>query len=106
MGLLILFDRLARMPIGEACDWTRAEARRLVGSMESVEAARLTALAGTGRDHGSHDWMLELMIPDNVGIDDVIQEPALRDFLGDLRLLGARPTVLIASDPLTLRPQR
>lgn len=74
--------------------------------MEAVEAARLTALAGTGRDHDGHDWMLELMISEGVVIDDAIQAPALRDFLGDLRLLGARPTVLIMSDPLTLRGHR
>ncbi len=63
-------------------------------------------VAGTGRDDDGHDWMLELMVPEGVAIDDVIQAPALRDFLGDLRLLGASPTVLRMSDPLTLRGPR
>jgi len=100
--LFVLFNDPAYLPPRDAASWIEAEAGVLVGRLSGVAGAHLTALEATGKYAHDHDWLLELRLHPDRQLDGVLDAPALREFVGDLRLLGAQPTVVVARDPIAL----
>ena len=48
------------------------------------------------------DWMLELHLQEGVDAHACVNAPGCVEWLGDLRLLGMRPAVVLVEDSTTL----
>lgn len=79
----------------------RAAGREEVGrllAIEGVRCAELTRLRDASPRYGRDwDWMLELHLTAGTDAHQCVDHHgACREWLGDLRLLGMRPSVLVA----------
>jgi hypothetical protein len=71
----------------------------------SSEEAQLTRIASASVRHGSEwSWLLELEVADPV--DQFVKRRPCADWLGDMRLLGMQPRVMVAADAVELDPGR
>jgi hypothetical protein len=96
--ILLFFGRPGRLSQAEIDTWAHARSRELVERLEGVAEANLTPLRPLGANGAAeHDWLLELRI-DSDDEHRRSRDRQLRDFLGDLRLLGTRPSVVVADD--------
>lgn len=102
MRLFVLFDDPTYLPAHEVAEWIRSEAGLLIDRLSAVAGAQLTPLQATGEYAHDHDWLLELRLERDRELDGVLAAPALREFVGDMRLLGTRPAVLVAGDSIAL----
>lgn len=100
--VLVLGMRPYHLTLEEAEAWMRTEAERL-GDVASIERVELVGLSGAP-DHvaAPWHWMLELQLRDGVDSTACLQQGACSDLLMDLRLLGMRPTVVVAGRADTL----
>jgi hypothetical protein len=104
--LVILWTRPYHLPADEADDWARRESARML-ALDGVEHGELARLhSGSARLVGEWDWMLELHLHDGVDGHACAEQPALADWLLDLRLLGMRPTIVISDSPTELTRER
>jgi hypothetical protein len=98
--LLVLWSHPPRLSAEEAERWTRAEVRALL-SGGAVRSAELTRLESASPRHGSDwRWMLELEVAGPVR--DCVESGPCAEWLGDLRLLGMRPAVVVADHAIGL----
>jgi hypothetical protein len=94
--LLIFWTRPQHLSAAEADAWVRGELRWLTG-LAGVERAQLTRLRpGSERFGAAHDWMLELHLTAGATPADCVEARPCAEWLGDLRLLGMSPAVLVA----------
>jgi hypothetical protein len=94
--LLIFWTQPQHLSVVEADAWVRGELRKVTG-ITGIERADLTRLrSGSERFGAPHDWMLELhLAPGSVPTECVESQPCA-EWLGDLRLPGMRPAVVVA----------
>ena len=96
--VLILWSRPGHLSISEADAWVRAELRKIT-TLTTVTAAELTPLGvGPERHACPYDWMLALELDD----DATIENGPCAEWLGDLRLLGMRPAVVVPGETVPL----
>jgi hypothetical protein len=100
--LVLIWSRPYQLSGEEAERWVRAESARLLG-LDAVERAELTRLSAASESHAQPwDWMLELHLVEGADARACADGAALRDWLGDLRLLGMRPQIVLAGECSTL----
>jgi hypothetical protein len=98
--LMVLWTRPYHLTAEEAERWARDEVRSLL-AVAAIRSAELTRLESASARHGSDwDWLLELEIA--LPARDVVDHGPCAEWLGDLRLLGVRPAVLLATDSIAL----
>jgi hypothetical protein len=92
--LLVLWSRPQHLTGEEAERWARAEARALLAH-DGVGTAVLARL-----EKSDWNWMLELEVtaPAHRWLD----RGPCAEWLGDLRLLGMRPVVMVVADAVDL----
>jgi hypothetical protein len=80
----------------EADGWMRSQAGAIadVEPVTRVEVSRLRSAAGGAG--GSWDWMIEIHCDGAEAAGRAARAEALRDLVGDLRLLGMRPRLVLA----------
>jgi hypothetical protein len=101
--LMVLWTRPSHLTAEEAERWARDEVRRLL-SADTVQGAELTRLGSASARHGSDwDWLLELEI--DLPARTTVDHGPCAEWLGDLRLLGMRPTVLLAAEHIALKDE-
>jgi hypothetical protein len=98
--LMILWTRPSHLTAEEAERWARDEVRALLEA-DAVRRAELTRLESASARHGCDwDWLVELEI--GLPARDTVDRGPCAEWLGDLRLLGMRPAVLLAAEGITL----
>jgi hypothetical protein len=96
--VLVLWSRPHHVSAEEAERWARSEVRALLAD-GAVRSAELTRLESASPRHACDwNWLLELEVADPVR--DCIDRGACAEWLGDLRLLGMRPEVILVGDGL------
>jgi hypothetical protein len=94
--LLIFWTQPPHMSAAEADAWVRGELRKITG-VAGVGRAQLTRLrSGSERFEAPHDWMLELHLTSGTVPSECVEAQPCAEWLGDLRLLGMRPAVVVA----------
>jgi hypothetical protein len=102
--LLVLWSRPRHVSSEEAERWARAEILQLLRA-DDVRSAQLTRIASASVRHGSEwSWLLELEVADPV--DQFVKRRPCADWLGDMRLLGMQPRVMVAAESVDLDPRR
>jgi hypothetical protein len=100
--LVVLWTRPYHLSAEEADAWTYREVARLLG-LDGVARVELTRLQSASTNHPREwDWMLELQLHDGVDAHACVDAPACAEWLGDLRLLGMRPAVMLVEGSRTL----
>jgi hypothetical protein len=100
--LVILWTRPYHLSAEEADAWTCRETARLL-EFDGVARAELSRLQSAPVGHPRPwDWMLELHLHDGVDGHACVDEPVCAEWLGDLRLLGMRPAVVLVEGTKTL----
>jgi hypothetical protein len=100
--LVLVWSRPYHLSAEEAERWVRAEATPLL-ALDAVERAELTRLSAASERHAKPwDWLLELHLVEGADARACADAAALTEWLGDLRLLGMRPHVVLAGDGSTL----
>jgi hypothetical protein len=98
--LLIFWTQPHHLSAAEADAWVRGELRKING-LAGVERADLTRLrSGSERFGAPHDWMLELHLAPGAAPAACVEAQPFAEWLGDLRLLGMSPAVVVADLPL------
>ena len=103
--LLVLCQHPDHLPHEEAEAWLGQEVESVLGN-EELREARLTRLGpASPQGASSFDWLVEF--PLEAGSDSAALQRggALSDLIGDLRLLGMAPAVLLADDDSALELQ-
>jgi hypothetical protein len=96
--LVILWTRPYHLTAEEAQTWARQEVGRLL-AVNAVRCAELTLLRSASLRHSRDwDWMLEIYLTPGATTDDCVNAAAFAEWLSDLRLLGMRPSVLLADN--------
>jgi hypothetical protein len=98
--LLILWTRPGHLSLEEADAWIRSELA-VLDAVPDVASSRITEVRSAAAAHpASWHWLLELDVSDDAAAGRSLQRGPVADWVGDLRLLGMRPTVLLvgASD--------
>jgi hypothetical protein len=94
--LLIFWTQPSHLSVAEADSWVRGELRKVTG-LAGVERAELTRLrSGSKCFDRPHDWMLELHLAPGAAASECVEAQPCAEWLGDLRLLGMRPAVVVA----------
>ena len=102
--MLVLWSRPRHVTSEEAERWAQAEIRALLRA-DDVRSAQLTRLEGASVRHGSDwSWLLELEVAGPV--PQFVKRSPCADWLGDMRLLGMQPRVMVAADSVDLDPRR
>jgi hypothetical protein len=98
--VLVLWSRPSHLTDEEADGWAREEVRGLL-AVDAVMSAELTRLESASPRHGGHSgWLLALEVA--VPAVEFVEHGRCAEWLGDLRLLGMRPAVMLAGDPVEL----
>jgi hypothetical protein len=98
--LLVLWSRPRHVTSEEAERWARAEIGALLRS-DDVRSAELTRLESASARHGADwSWLLELEVAGPV--PRFVTDGPCADWLGDMRLLGMQPRVMVAADSVEL----
>jgi hypothetical protein len=96
--LLLLCRHPHHVPHEEAQAWLRRELQAVLDS-EALRAATLTRLGpASGQWGSSFDWLVEFQLDAGFGWSALERGGGLRDLMGDLRLLGMAPAVLLADE--------
>ena len=84
----------------EAASWLGGQSSRLL-VLEAISQIELTQPERASERHSrAYDWLLEVHLKAGSDPARFIDDPLLSDWLGDLRLLGMRPVVLLAAASL------
>jgi hypothetical protein len=99
--LVILWTRPYHLTAEEAATWAQQEVGRLL-AVDAVRCAELTRLRSASLRHSRDwDWMLEIHLSPGATAEACLDAAAFAEWLSDLRLLGMRPSVLLAEDGIT-----
>jgi hypothetical protein len=103
--LVVFVDSPYHLTPEEAEDWLRGEAAALAG-VEGVRRGVLSRLCSPTERWSNHwAWMIELDCDDPDGAQRAVSAGAWKLVLGDLRLLGMRPSVALVAAPAELTPR-
>jgi hypothetical protein len=101
--LLVLWSRPRHVTSEEAERWARAEIRSLLRADE-VRSAELTRLESASARHGAEwSWLLELEVAGPA--TQFVKRRPCAEWLGDMRLLGMQPRVMVAAESVDLDPR-
>jgi hypothetical protein len=104
--LVILWTRPYHLTAEEAATWARREVGRLLG-VDAIGCAQLTRLRSASPGHARDwDWMLEIGLSPGATAEDCVNAAVFTEWLGDLHLLGMRPSVMVADDGTQCREGR
>jgi hypothetical protein len=102
--LIVLIGTPQHLRAEEADGWLRKEAAAL-RTAEGVRRAAISPLASASvRWPNQWGWLIELECEGPEGAARATCDDAWTVLLGDLRLLGMRPTVAVVGDPSELGP--
>jgi hypothetical protein len=101
--ILLLCEQPPRLGRREAGAWLR-DALAGVARADGVGDVRLVALEQAGRAPHPWEWMARIEVGDATAPEDVVASARFAELLGDLRIVGMRPEVVI--DPGTAEPVR
>jgi hypothetical protein len=97
--LVLLAQAPPHLDGAEAEAWLQKELASLVGK-HGIQRVSLARLENVAIDlGGSADWLVEMECS---GVDDALgagRNGALRDLIGDLRLIGMHPSLALLSRP-------
>jgi hypothetical protein len=105
--LLALFRDPHHLDRADARAWLTRELEAVLRSDE-LESGTLTRLgSASAAATNTYDWLLELRVGPSVTPAKAGSSSAFADLIGDLRLLGMGPTVVLADDRdvVELRPE-
>jgi hypothetical protein len=93
---MLFISRPYHLSDEEADRWMRSQVAPLANTepVTGVEVTRLRSPAGSGGGHW--DWMIEIHCDGVEGARRAAREDVLRDLVGDLRLLGMHPRLVLA----------
>jgi hypothetical protein len=98
--VLVLWSQPQHLSAEEAERWARDEVRALWAA-DAIRSMQLTRLGSASPRHGNEwSWLLELEVTGHVR--ECVERGPCAEWLGDLRLLGMRPTVVVAAEPIPL----
>jgi hypothetical protein len=98
--VLIWWSRPHHLSIEDAERWVRTELRGVIAA-DAVRSAELVRLEPASQRHGGEwHWLLELELDDPVR--DRLESGAWGEWLADLRLLGMKPEVAVATGPVEM----
>jgi hypothetical protein len=101
--VIILVGTPEHLRAAEAEEWLRGEASAL-GTADGVRRAVISPLGSPSLRRGNEwGWLIEIDCQDPDGADRVVRDGAWTALMGDLRLLGMRPTVAVVGDASELR---
>ena len=102
--LIVLLGAPQHLRAKEADAWLQKEAAALT-TAEGVRRAVISPLASPSvRWPNQWGWLIEVDCDGPDGADRATCDDAWTALLGDLRLLGMRPTVAVVGDARELRP--
>ncbi len=102
--LMVLVSPPYHLDIEEAEDWLRQELVPVAGGAR-VRSAALSRLASASRRWSQEwGWLIEFEFEDAQAAREAVAEDACAMLLGDLRLLGMRPTVALIDGAQKLGP--
>jgi hypothetical protein len=102
--LIVLVGAPQHLRAEEAEAWLQKEAAAL-GTAEGVRRAVISPLASPSvRWPNQWGWLIEVDCDGPDGADRATCDDGWTALLGDLRLLGMRPTVAVVGDASELRP--
>ena len=102
--LMVLVSPPHHLGLDEAEDWLRQELAPVTGGAR-VQSAALSRLAAASRRWCQEwGWLIELEFEDAQAAREAVAEEACTMLLGDLRLLGMRPTVALVDGAEPLEP--
>jgi hypothetical protein len=102
--LIVLVGAPQHLRAEEAEDWLQKEAAALT-TAEGVRRAVISPLASPSvRWPNQWGWLIEVDCDGPDSADRATCDDAWAALLGDLRLLGMRPTVAVVGDARELRP--
>jgi hypothetical protein len=102
--LLVAWSRPYHLAPEEASRWVRGEAGALL-SHAATRSAELRRLHSASPRHGCDwDWLLELDVGGPIGT--FVEDGICAEWLGDLRLLGMRPQVMVVGETVALERHR
>jgi hypothetical protein len=94
--LLVAWRQPHHLSDEEARAWVRAESGRLL-ALPAVARLELTELDRASKDQSlACEWLLDVHLVPGPNSASCVDEPLFAEWLGDLRLLGMRPVVLLA----------
>ena len=101
--LIVLVGTPYHLRAAEAEEWLRGEASGLA-TVDRVRCALLSPLASPSLRWGNQwGWLIEIECESPDDADRVVRDGAWTALIGDLRLLGMRPTVAVVGDASELR---
>ena len=99
--MLLTVRRPHHLKPEESLEWLRGEIDDLL-SIAGVESMTLAKLGSAGgRWQGDYDWLIELELEDDADPARVVRHEHCASLLGDLRLLGMRPSVVVLQEAWT-----
>jgi hypothetical protein len=100
--MLIMCRRPLHLPRADAERWIQAEASRLLED-PAVARVRFTPLQSAALAWPRvSDWMLDVEIDPKHSPHDAVRRNSCRELLGDLRMLGMQPSVVVVGDAVEL----
>jgi hypothetical protein len=93
--LMLFARRPYHLSEQEADRWMRTQAAGLVQSA-AVGRVQVSRLRHPGARASDWDWLIEMHFDDAADASRAAREQACRDLVADLRLLGMRPSLVLA----------
>jgi hypothetical protein len=98
--ILVLWSAGRGVAPGEDAGWARSQAQR-VSACHGVAAMALHPVTSAAVRHPKPcSWCLELRLAPGHEPSDVVRAAPFAEFLGDMRLMGMRPSVLAIEEEL------
>jgi hypothetical protein len=99
--MLLTVRRPYHLKPEETLDWLNSEIGDLLG-IAGVKSMTLAKLGSPGcRWQGDYDWLIELELQEDADPARIVRDEACAMLLGDLRLLGMRPSVAVVQEAWT-----
>jgi len=93
--IVVLWNACRGISADEDARWVREETTKLATSNGVARLALHQVASAALRYPRGWDWCLELDLADREAPNAFVRRAPCSDFLADLRLLGARPTIFV-----------
>jgi hypothetical protein len=93
--VLVLWSRPYHLPAEQAERWAAEQVRELIKAAAVTRASLIRLGNASTRNLSDWDWLLELEV-------ELSASSWIDDWIGDLRLLGSRPAVLLEAARIPL----
>jgi hypothetical protein len=102
--LMVMWTEPMHLSRREAESWVRSESQRLL-EHDGVERLELGRLVTPSDAHGQPwDWLLDVHLLPGSSAAACVDSAPFADWLGDLRLLGMRPVVVVVGETTIMEP--